>query len=151
MTGVLEPTSGRTFLREHEIQPSEYSVRMAHDLPIETVYQDKSLAEKQPLWRNFFVRRQTTNRFGFIDIKRQKEVTQRILNRRDRLPRSRRHCGFDGRQSVGERASGHRDRRAMHCKADLIVPDKPTAALIGAVDAELHTIILHCLLSFEYF
>src|SRR5271165_7500087 len=48
MTGVLAPTSGKIFVRDREIQPSEYSVRMAHDLSIETVYQDKSLAEKQP-------------------------------------------------------------------------------------------------------
>jgi hypothetical protein len=31
----------------------------------------------------------------------------------------------------------------MHCNADLIVLDKPTAALIGAVDAELKAIMLH--------
>jgi simple sugar transport system ATP-binding protein len=61
MTGVLEPTSGKIFVRDREIQASEYSVRMAHDLSIETVYQDKSLAEKQPLWRNFFVGRQITS------------------------------------------------------------------------------------------
>ena len=52
---------------------------MAHELSIETVYQDKSLAEKQPLWRNFFVGRQITNRFGFINIKKEKEVAQQIL------------------------------------------------------------------------
>src|ERR1700761_3884135 len=46
MTGVLAPTSGKIFIRDREIEPSEYSVRMAHDLLIETVYQDKSLAEK---------------------------------------------------------------------------------------------------------
>jgi simple sugar transport system ATP-binding protein len=79
MTGVLPPTSGKIFVRDREIHPSEYSVRMARDLSIETVYQDKSLAEKQPLWRNFFVGRQITNRFGFIDIKRQKEVARQIL------------------------------------------------------------------------
>jgi len=32
MTGVLEPSSGKIFVREREIQPGEYSVRMAHDL-----------------------------------------------------------------------------------------------------------------------
>src|ERR671913_478577 len=58
---------------------SEYSVRLAHQLSIETVYQDKSLGEKQPLWRNFFVGRQITNRFGFIDIKREKEIAREIL------------------------------------------------------------------------
>ena len=56
MTGVLAPTSGKIFIREREIQPGEYSVRMAHDLSIETVYQDKSLAEKQPLVAQFFRR-----------------------------------------------------------------------------------------------
>jgi simple sugar transport system ATP-binding protein len=52
MTGVLEPTSGRIFIRDKEVDPADYSVRMAHDLSIETVYQDRSLADKQPLWRN---------------------------------------------------------------------------------------------------
>ena len=110
MTGVLAPTSGKIFVRDREIQPHEYSVRMAHDLSIETVYQDKSLAEKQPLWRNFFVGRQITNRFGFIDIKREKEVAQEILI--DVI-------GFRGvgitvdstvGKPLGRRAPGHRDR-----------------------------------------
>src|SRR5208283_5165212 len=79
MTGVLAPTSGKIFIRDREVQPGEYSVRMAHELSIETVYQDKSLAEKQPLWRNFFVGRQIANRWGFINIKREKEVAQQIL------------------------------------------------------------------------
>src|SRR5208283_5066387 len=79
MTGVLAPTAGRIFVRDKEVNLSDYSVRMAHDLSIETVYQDKSLAEKQPLWRNFFVGRQIVNRFGFIDIKREKELANRIL------------------------------------------------------------------------
>ena len=46
MTGVLAPTAGQIFIRDREIPQSEYSVRMAHDLSIETVYQDKSLADK---------------------------------------------------------------------------------------------------------
>ena len=73
MTGVLDPTEGKIFVRDREVNLADYSVRRAHDLSIETVYQDKSLAEKQPLWRNFFVGRQLTNRFGFINIKREKE------------------------------------------------------------------------------
>ena len=82
LTGVLAPTSGRIFVRDRELDLSDYSVRMAHDLSIETVYQDKSLAEKQPLWRNFFAGRQITNRWGFIDIRRQKAIADQILRRR---------------------------------------------------------------------
>ena len=70
---------GRIFVRDREIDLADYSVRMAHDLSIETVYQDKSLGEKQPLWRNFFVGRQITNRLGFIDIKAEKAIADDIL------------------------------------------------------------------------
>ncbi len=129
MTGVLAPTSGSIFIREREIQPSEYSVRMAHDLSIETVYQDKSLAEKQPLWRNFFVGRQIANRFGFIDIKREKEIAQEILI--DVI--GFRGVGITVDSTVGNLSGGERQGiaigRAMHYNADLIVLDEPTAAL----------------------
>jgi simple sugar transport system ATP-binding protein len=129
LTGVLPPTSGKIFVRDREIQPSEYSVRMAHDLSIETVYQDKSLAEKQPLWRNFFVGRQITNRFGFIDIKRQKEVARQILI--DVI--GFRGVGITVDSTVANLSGGERQGiaigRAMHYNADLIVLDEPTAAL----------------------
>src|SRR5579863_9750865 len=129
MTGVLAPTSGKIFIRDREIHPSEYSVRMAHDLSIETVYQDKSLAEKQPLWRNFFVGRQITNRWGFIDIKREKEVAGQILL--DVI--GFRGVGITVDSTIANLSGGERQGiaigRAMHYNADLIVLDEPTAAL----------------------
>jgi len=129
MTGVLAPTAGRIYIRDREIQPNEYSVRMAHDLSIETVYQDKSLADKQPLWRNFFVGRQIVNRFGFIDIKREKEVARQILL--DVI--GFRGVGITVDSTVSKLSGGERQGiaigRAMHYKADLIVLDEPTAAL----------------------
>jgi simple sugar transport system ATP-binding protein len=129
MTGVLAPTSGRIFIRDREIDLSDYSVRMAHDLAIETVYQEKSLADKQPLWRNFFVGRQITNRFGFIDIKRQKEVANDILMNAIGF----RGAGISTESTVAQLSGGERQGiaigRAMHFKADLIVLDEPTVAL----------------------
>jgi simple sugar transport system ATP-binding protein len=129
MTGVMAPTAGKIFIRDREVQPSEYSVRMAHDLSIETVYQDKSLAEKQPLWRNFFVGRQITNRFGFIDIQREKQVAQQILL--DVI--GFRGVGITVDSTVANLSGGERQGiaigRAMYYNADLIVLDEPTAAL----------------------
>ena len=129
MTGVLAPTSGKIFIRDREIQPSEYTVRMAHDLSIETAYQDKSLSEKQPLWRNFFVGRQITNRFGFIDIKREKQIADQIL--KDVI--GFRGLGITVDSTVANLSGGERQGiaigRAMHYNADLIVLDEPTAAL----------------------
>ncbi len=129
MTGVIRPTAGRIFVRDQPVDLSDYSVRRAHNLSIETVYQDKSLAEKQPLWRNFFVGRQITNRFGFIDIKREKEIANQILI--DVI--GFRGVGITVDSTIGNLSGGERQGiaigRAMHFNADLIILDEPTAAL----------------------
>ncbi len=132
MTGVMPPSAGRIFIRNREIQLADYSVRMAHDLSIETVYQDKSLAEKQPLWRNFFVGRQITNRLGFIDIKRQKAIADQILKGAIGF----RSAGITVDSTVANLSGGERQGiaigRAMHYNADLIILDEPTVALAVA-------------------
>jgi simple sugar transport system ATP-binding protein len=129
MTGVLAPTSGRMFIRDREIDLADYSVRTAHDLSIETVYQDRSLADKQPLWRNFFVGRQIANRFGFINIRKEKEIADQIL--KDTI--GFRGVGITVDSTVSNLSGGERQGiaigRAMHYNADLIVLDEPTAAL----------------------
>jgi simple sugar transport system ATP-binding protein len=129
MTGVLKPTAGRIFVRDREIDWRAYSVRQAHDLSIETVYQDKSLAEKQPLWRNFFAGRQITNRFGFIDVKKEREIAQEMLLTSIGF----RGAGISVDSTVSLLSGGERQGiaigRAMHFNADLIVLDEPTVAL----------------------
>jgi simple sugar transport system ATP-binding protein len=129
MTGVLAPSSGRIFVRDSELSLTDYSVRMAHELSIETVYQDRSLADKQPLWRNFFVGRQITNRFGFINVRKEKEIAHQILKESFGF----RGVGITVDSTVANLSGGERQGiaigRAMHYKADLIVLDEPTAAL----------------------
>ena len=129
MTGVLPPSSGRIFVRDSELSLTDYSVRMAHELSIETVYQDRSLADKQPLWRNFFVGRQITNRFGFINVRKEKEIAHQILKESFGF----RGAGITVDSTVAKLSGGERQGiaigRAMHYKADLIVLDEPTAAL----------------------
>jgi simple sugar transport system ATP-binding protein len=132
MTGVLRPTSGRIFIRDQELDPVHYSVRKAHDLSIETVYQDRSLADKQPLWRNFFVGRQITNRFGFIDVRKEKEIADQILKGAIGF----RSAGISVDSTVANLSGGERQGiaigRAMHYNADLIILDEPTVALAVA-------------------
>jgi simple sugar transport system ATP-binding protein len=129
MTGVFQPTSGDVYIRDRKIDLDNFSVAMAHNLSIETVYQDRSLGEKQPLWRNFFVGRQITNRFGFIDIKREKEIANQILMSAIGF----RGVGISVDSTVSQLSGGERQGiaigRAMHFNADLIVLDEPTAAL----------------------
>ena len=129
MTGVLKPTAGRIWVRDRQLDLDDYSVRMAHELAIETVYQDRSLGEQQPLWRNFFVGRQITNRWGFIDVKAEKAIANDILMRAIGF----RGVGIGADSTVKELSGGERQGiaigRAMHFDADLIVLDEPTAAL----------------------
>jgi simple sugar transport system ATP-binding protein len=129
MTGVMKPTHGRLYVRERPIELANYSVAMAHALAIETVYQDTSLGENQPLWRNFFVGRQITNRFGFINVKREKLIAEQILLKSIGF----RGAGLSVDSKVKLLSGGERQGiaigRAMHFNADLIVLDEPTTAL----------------------
>ena len=129
LTGVMAPSAGRIYVRDREVDPGRYCVQAAHAMSIETVYQDRSLAGKQPLWRNFFVGRQITNRFGFIKVKQQKAVAERILLNTIGF----RGAGITVDSTVGQLSGGERQGiaigRAMHFNADLIVLDEPNVAL----------------------
>ncbi len=126
---MLRPSAGRIFVRDREIDLADHSVAMAHQMSIETVYQDKSLGEKQPLWRNFFVGRQITNRWGFIDVKREKAVAQEILLKTIGFRGAGISVDSDVRQLSGGERQGIAIGRAMHFNADLIILDEPTVAL----------------------
>ncbi|MCG8508849.1 MAG: ATP-binding cassette domain-containing protein [Rhodospirillales bacterium] len=129
MTGVLRPTGGSLYIRDERVDWEKFSVRRAHDLRFEMVYQEKSLGEQQPLWRNFFVGRQITNRLGFIKVKEQKRIANDILKKTIGF----RGVGIDADSPVSQLSGGERQGvaigRAMHFDADLIVLDEPTVAL----------------------
>lgn len=129
LTGVYRPTSGELHVAGRKVNLDKYNVKTAHQYGIETVYQDKSLGEKQVLWRNFFIGRQITGRFGFINVKEEKRIAHEIMVNT---------IGFRGRgitvdSKVSKLSGGERQGvaigRAMHFEAELIVLDEPTVAL----------------------
>ncbi len=129
LTGVHRPTSGELYVAGRKVDLDRYNVKTAHSYGIETVYQDKSLGEKQTLWRNFFVGRQITNRLGFIKVGEEKRIAREIMLNT---------IGFRGRgitvdSTVSKLSGGERQGvaigRAMHFEAELIVLDEPTVAL----------------------
>jgi simple sugar transport system ATP-binding protein len=129
MTGVLKPTAGRMLIGDVEVGFDDWSVRRAHELGIEAVHQEKSLGDKQPLWRNLFVGRQITNRWGFIKVAEERRIADRILKEQIGF----RGVGVDADSPVSQLSGGERQGvaigRAMHFQKDLIVLDEPTAAL----------------------
>ena len=129
LTGVTPPSAGRIYVRDQPIDLAHHSVGMSHAMSIETVYQDKSLGEKQPLWRNFFVGRQIVNRFGFINIREEKRIANDILLNTIGFRGVGIGVDSDVRQLSGGERQGIAIGRAMHFNSDLIILDEPTVAL----------------------
>lgn len=129
ITGVFPPTNGEIYIKETRINPGVYGVKQAQQLGIATVYQDKSLAEKQALWRNFFIGRQLTNALGFIRVKEEKAIAADILLNMIGF----RGAGITVNSKVSTLSGGERQGiaigRAMYFSADLIILDEPTVAL----------------------
>jgi simple sugar transport system ATP-binding protein len=129
LTGVYPASAGELYVADRQVSFRSYDVQTAHRYGIETVYQDKSLGDKQVLWRNFFVGREITNRLGFINVKKEREIANEIMVNT---------IGFRGEgitvdSMVSDLSGGERQGvaigRAMHFDAQLIILDEPTVAL----------------------
>ena len=129
ITGVFPPTNGEIYIRDKKIPLRNYNVKQAYKLGIEAVFQDKSLGEKQDLWRNFFVGRQITNRLGFIKVREEKEIARKIMF--DMI--GFRGVGISAESKANKLSGGERQGiaigRAMYFDAELIILDEPTSAL----------------------
>src|SRR5258708_25893198 len=121
LTSVFPPTSGELYIAGRKVDFRHYNVQSAHAHGIETVYQDKSLGEKQVLWRNFFIGRQIVNRFGFIAVKKEKAFANEIMLNTIWL----RCNGITGESRVSQLSGGERQGsaigRAMYFESDLII------------------------------
>lgn len=129
LAGMHRPDSGEMRVRGNSIDFRSYSVAMARNMGIETVHQDRSFGEQQALWRNMFVGRHLANRFGFIDIRREKAMTMDLLRHAMGL----RGAGLNASSAVDVLSGGERQglaiARAMHFRSDILLLDEPTTAL----------------------
>ena len=77
ITGYYQPTSGDLLFNGEKVD--HLTVPKARQLGVETVYQERALAELQSLWRNIFLGRELTNRFGLLDVKKMESETHRLM------------------------------------------------------------------------
>lgn len=127
ITGYYQPTSGEIFFNGESVD--HLSVPKARKLGVETVYQERALAELQTLWRNIFLGRELVNRWGFMDINRMRSETHRLMTQ---------SMGFTSGavtpdSKVGTFSGGEKQgvaiTRALFFDAEIIVLDEPTMGL----------------------
>ena len=127
VTGYHQPTSGEILFSGQSVD--HLTVPKARGLGVETVYQERALAELQTLWRNIFLGRELINQWGFMDIKKMKVETHRLMTQ---------SMGFTSAavtpdSRVGTFSGGEKQgvaiTRALFFDAEIIVLDEPTMGL----------------------
>ena len=135
ITGYYQPTSGEIFFNGRKMD--HLTVPKARELGVETVYQERALAELQTLWRNIFLGRELSNSLGFLDIQRMRDETHRLMTQ---------SMGFTSHavspdSRVGKYSGGEKQGvaivRALYFDAEIIVLDEPTMGLSLKESAKL--------------
>ena len=127
ITGYHQPDAGEILFDGKPV--SNLTVQKARELGVETFYQERALAEQQPLWRNIFIGRNIRNRLGLLDVAEMRRITDRLMTE---------EMGFTSAVltpdttvtglSGGER-QGLAIVRALHFDAEMIILDEPTMGL----------------------
>ena len=127
ITGYYRPTSGELYFNGGKVE--NLTVPRARKLGIETVYQERALAELQSLWRNIFLGRELTNRYGLLDVPRMKEETHRLMVQSMGFTSAAVSPDSKVRTFSGGEKQGVAIVRALYFNADIIILDEPTMGL----------------------
>ncbi|MFW5940932.1 MAG: ATP-binding cassette domain-containing protein, partial [Chloroflexota bacterium] len=127
ITGYHQPTSGEIYFDGERVE--NLTVPRARELGVETVYQERALAELQTLWRNIFLGRELSNSLGFMKVKEMKKETRRLMTQSmgftsSAIDPDARIATFSGGEKQGVAIV-----RALYFEADIIVLDEPTMGL----------------------
>lgn len=127
VTGYHQPTSGEIYFYGQKVD--HLTVPKARQLGVETVYQERALAELQTLWRNIFLGRELRNRAGLLDVNRMKQETYRLMNQSMGFTSS----AVNPDSRVGSFSGGEKQGvaivRALYFEAEIIILDEPTMGL----------------------
>ena len=129
IAGVLCADKGRMMINNHQVDLKGYCVSLARQLGIETVHQDRSLGDQQPIWRNLFMGRHMTNRLGMIRHKEEKQAALSVLKDFIGLTGAGIHAESPVSTLSGGERQGLAIARAVFFKSDIIILDEPFNAL----------------------
>jgi simple sugar transport system ATP-binding protein len=127
ITGYYQPDEGELYLNGQQVE--DLTVPKAREMGIETVYQERALAELQTLWRNIFLGRELKNKAGFLKIKEMKQETHRLMVQSMGFTSAAVNPDSHVRTFSGGEKQGVAIVRALYFDADIIILDEPTMGL----------------------
>jgi len=127
ITGYHQPDSGEIRWKGGKV--GRLDVHHARELGIETVYQEKALADQQQLWRNIFMGRERAGTLGFLDVRGMRTETTDLMQGFLRFTSTAVTPDTPVRTMSGGERQGVAIARALHFQAQLIILDEPTMNL----------------------
>jgi simple sugar transport system ATP-binding protein len=127
LTGYHQPSSGELYIDGNRIE--SLSVSMARSLGIETVYQERALAELQTLWRNIFLGRELKTPLGLLDVNKMKKETSSLMVESMGFTSSAVNPDSTIATFSGGEKQGVAIVRALYFDAEIIILDEPTMGL----------------------
>ncbi|MGQ9625865.1 MAG: ATP-binding cassette domain-containing protein [Anaerolineae bacterium] len=126
-TGYHHPDSGEIYFNGKKVE--KLTVAEARRLGIETVYQERALADLQTLWRNIFMGRELTTSVGLLDVKNMHQETEKLMVKSMGFTSAAVAPDSVVRTFSGGEKQGVAIVRALYFQADLIILDEPTMGL----------------------
>lgn len=127
LTGYHQPTSGELYVDGERI--NALTVPLARKLGIETVYQERALAELQTLWRNIFLGRELKTPYGLLNVKKMKTETSKLMLESMGFTSTAVNPDSTIENFSGGEKQGVAIVRALYFDAEIIILDEPTMGL----------------------
>jgi simple sugar transport system ATP-binding protein len=122
--GIYAPDEGEIIVKG--IKFKKLNPKLAYELGVVLVHQERILCENHTIWRNVFMGRELTNRLGFLKINEMKKIACECLSQ---LGLTRMQVDTPVKYLSGGYMQGVQISRALTFEADLVILDEPTIAL----------------------
>ncbi|KRA97669.1 ABC transporter ATP-binding protein [Devosia sp. Root685] len=126
LSGIHQPSSG--YISVDGQRQTFANRRASAEAGIETIYQNTALVDCLSISRNIFLGRELTDRFGFLDLKKMRDIAMEVLESAVHI------SGIDSPDKmVGDLSGGQKQAvaiaRAVFFKRRVLLLDEPTSAL----------------------
>src|SRR5664280_3548025 len=127
ITGVHQPDEGEIYFGGQRVTGMD--VQKARMLGVETVFQERALADQLPLWRNIFMGRPVSGRLGFLKVGEMRRATADLMGESMGFTSAVLTPNTNVKGLSGGERQGLAIVRALHFQAEIIILDEPTMGL----------------------